>query len=82
MLTKSKIIFPQEHLQRVSESGETSWTFVKVPKNKGLRVAHSLIFCSFVTFNKTGKRKKPKFSLLKFGSYILKQLGRVSIIMS
>lgn len=62
---KRKMIFPQEHLQRVSESGETSWTFVKVPRNKGLRVDHSLNFCSFAIFNKTGKRKKLQLFITK-----------------
>lgn len=64
---KSKLFFPQECLQCVSESGEGSQTLAKVPR------ACSPSFCSFAVFNKTGKRKD-NFSLLKCESYILKQL--------
>lgn len=65
----TKLVFPQECLQCVSETGEASWTFAKVCRNKGLSVACSPNFCSFAVFNKTGKRKN-NFLLLKLESYI------------
>lgn len=76
-----KLIFPQERARCVSDTAEGSWTFAKVPRNKGLRVACSPNFCLFAMFNKTGKGKN-NFSLLKFESYILKQLETFLLIMS